>query len=169
MDKSLKNLSKCKHPHSRKAKALTKQTKKLISRNKGALTQNLKWTVTGTKIQWFIEHLPSHIVVCSPEQTKELIESYLIRFNEELEQITLKHSIGNRKNRQHASREDIIKMTIKRETEEYNTCGLEIPNVMDPHEMLLLRTWNGDLVALQHMKLIRLSKKKLDSLIPNNV
>jgi hypothetical protein len=45
-------------------------------------------------------------------------------FNEELEQIRLKHSVGNRKNRQHASREDIIRLTLLREEEEFNTCGL---------------------------------------------
>lgn len=49
---------------------------------------------------------------------------YLARFNDELEQIRIKHSVGNRKNRQHASREDIINMTIQRETEEFNTCGI---------------------------------------------
>jgi translation machinery-associated protein 16 len=46
------------------------------------------------------------------------------RFDAELEQIKIKHSIGNRKNRQHASREDIINLTIKAEREEFNSCGL---------------------------------------------
>lgn len=50
--------------------------------------------------------------------------SYLGRFDEELDQIKMKHSVGQRKNRQHASREDIINMTIKREREEFDTCGL---------------------------------------------
>jgi translation machinery-associated protein 16 len=51
---------------------------------------------------------------------------YIGRNDEELEQIGIKHSIGGRKNRQHASREDIIKMTKKREQEEFDTCGLGI-------------------------------------------
>lgn len=49
---------------------------------------------------------------------------YLARFNEELGQIKIKHSIGNRKNRQHANREDVINLTIKNEKEEFNGCGL---------------------------------------------
>jgi translation machinery-associated protein 16 len=57
-----------------------------------------------------------------------MIFSYLIRylgrFDAELEQIKIKHSIGNRKNRQHANREDIINLTIKTEREEFNSCGL---------------------------------------------
>lgn len=60
----------------------------------------------------------------TPFQIQELILKYLSRFDKELEQIKLKHSIGNRKNRQHASRQDIIKMTVNRELEEFNTCGL---------------------------------------------
>lgn len=50
----------------------------------------------------------------------------MARFDDELEQISLKQSIGKRKNtnRQHANREDIIKMTISRENEEFSTCGL---------------------------------------------
>lgn len=49
---------------------------------------------------------------------------YLSRYDEELEQIKLKHAIGQRKNRQHASREDVIRHTQQHEREEYNTCGM---------------------------------------------
>lgn len=49
---------------------------------------------------------------------------YISRFDEELQQIALKHSVGQRRNRQHASREDIIRLTRQREEEEYATCGL---------------------------------------------
>lgn len=50
------------------------------------------------------------------------------RFDDELEQIKIKHSVGNRKNRQHASREDMIKMTIKREYDEFHTGGIGMSN-----------------------------------------
>lgn len=54
---------------------------------------------------------------------------YLGRFDEELEQIKLKHSIGKRKNnRQHASREDIIMLTKLQEREWYRTCGIGKPH-----------------------------------------
>lgn len=49
---------------------------------------------------------------------------YLGRFDEELEQLQLKHSIGMRKGRQHGNREDIIKMTQKNERNDFNTCGI---------------------------------------------
>lgn len=54
------------------------------------------------------------------------IQRYIKRNDQELEQIAIKHSIGGRRNRQHASREDIIKMTKAREQEEFNTCGIGI-------------------------------------------
>jgi len=49
---------------------------------------------------------------------------YIGRNDEELEYIDTKNSVEGRKNRQHASREDIVKMTKKREQEEFDTCGL---------------------------------------------
>lgn len=75
-------------------------------------------------MKWFQDQLEESLEICTTSGIQELILKYLGRFDEELEQIKLKHSIGNRKNRQHASREDIIKMTVKREFEEYNTCGI---------------------------------------------
>ncbi|RLU25151.1 hypothetical protein DMN91_003243 [Ooceraea biroi] len=68
-----------------------------------------------------ILHPNSRKAIAIAKKTKK----YIGRNDEELEQITLKHSIG-RRNRQHASREDIIRMTKKREQEEFNTCGIGI-------------------------------------------
>ncbi|KAK4881053.1 hypothetical protein RN001_004372 [Aquatica leii] len=157
-----KELSKCKHPNSRKTKSITKQAKRIIVRNDNARTKNLKRSVTANKIQWFLDHIDPSLTVCTTEQTKELIERYLSRFDEELEQIEIKQSIGNRKSRQHANREDVINMTIQREKEEYNTCGLEMLNVMDGADLAAFRKWNGDLVSLQHLKLTRIRKSMLD-------
>jgi len=49
---------------------------------------------------------------------------YLKRFDEELNGIELKHSIGGKRRRQHANREDIIRMNMKNEEEEYKTSGI---------------------------------------------
>ncbi|KAJ8935951.1 hypothetical protein NQ314_012573 [Rhamnusium bicolor] len=111
----LKQLEKCKHPNSRKTKALTKQMKRQTTREKIKLSSNIKLNILGEKIVWFRDHLDPEWTTCSPKQVQDLILQYLSRFNAELEQIRLKHSIGNRKKRQHASREDIIHMTIESE------------------------------------------------------
>lgn len=55
---------------------------------------------------------------------RQIIKKYLSRFDEELQQINLKKSVGNKKNKSHNNREKIIRMTMERENNEYNTCGL---------------------------------------------
>lgn len=116
------------------------------------------------------------------------IGRYIARNDEELEQIAIKHSIGGRRGRQHASREDIIRMTKEREQEEFDTCGIgtynfflffitfcyrfvnivaiqyyfvEIPDIFIPKQCDILRTWNGESRFLPHFKFRRFGKKHL--------
>jgi hypothetical protein len=49
---------------------------------------------------------------------------YFLRFDEELEQIRLKKTIGKRQIGQHFSREKAIEMTLEMEKNEYETSGL---------------------------------------------
>ena len=48
----------------------------------------------------------------------------MARNDKELEQIQIKRSIGENRNRQHIGREDAICMTKQRETSDYQSCGL---------------------------------------------
>lgn len=121
----------------------------------------MKQNLIGEKIMWFRDRLDPNLNTCTCEILDELIEKYLGRFDDELEQIGIKHSVGGRKNRQHANREDIIKMTIKRERDEYNTSGLEIPDLLDDRNLDFIRKWNGELRFLQNIKLVRLGRKHL--------
>lgn len=154
-----KNLEKLKHPNSRKTMTLAKKLKKSEKKDQSKLGTHIKQNLIGEKIMWFKERIPEECEVFDKEQTLKLIESYLSRFDEELEQIALKNSIGQRKNRQHASREDVINMTRKKEQDEFETCGIEIPDLMDPQQMNVVRNWNGELRFLQHFKLKRFTKK----------
>ncbi|XP_044756712.1 translation machinery-associated protein 16 homolog [Coccinella septempunctata] len=152
----VKDISQCKHPCSRKTRALQRQIKKATTKEKKKIHGSIKQNLIGEKLLWFQEHL-QQVELLTPDHAEELIHMYLGRFNEELEQISIKHSIGNRKNRQHASREDIIKLTIKREEEEFRTCGIEIPDLLNQDQLNLLRTWNGELRYLPNFKLKRYS------------
>ncbi|XP_021924247.1 translation machinery-associated protein 16-like isoform X2 [Zootermopsis nevadensis] len=167
MPKSIKKelSKKILHPKSRKAVKLTKQTKKITTREKTKLMHHMKQNLIGEKFLWFRDHLVPDITKYTPELILIIIELYLGRFKEELEQISLKHSIGNRKNRQHASREDIIRLTLLREEEEFATCGLEIPDVTIPKQLEMLRNWDGELRLLQNFKLRRFSRKSLRDLV----
>lgn len=157
----IKNLEKLKHPNSRKTISLARKMLKSEKKNNNKIGTHVKQNLIGEKILWFKERIPEGCIVLDKEQTLKLIETYLARFDDELEQIALKNSIGQRKNRQHASREDIINITKKREVEEFETCGLEMPDLMDPHQMEVLRDWNGELRFLQHFKLKRIARKHL--------
>lgn len=159
----IKNIEKLKHPNSRKTISLAKKMQKNERKSNNKLGTHIKQNLTGEKILWFKERVPENNLVLNKEQTLALIENYLARFDEELHQISLKNSIGQRKNRQHASREDVINITKKREREEFDTCGLEMPDLMDIQQMEVLRNWNGELRFLQNFKLKRIAKTHLQS------
>lgn len=157
---SKQQLDKLKHPNSRKSLSLIKKAKKSDKKDQHRIGTQIKHNVIGEKLLWFKERLPDGEKL-SKEQVTQLIETYLSRFDEELEQIALKNSVGQRKNRQHASREDIINMTMKKEMEEFNTCGIEMPDLLDHQQLSTLRSWNGELRFLQHFKLKRIARKHL--------
>ncbi|KAJ2940205.1 hypothetical protein O0L34_g11772 [Tuta absoluta] len=161
MPKAKTSIDKLKHPNSRKTISIMKDMKKKERRDQIKLGTHIKQNLIGEKIMWFKERIPEECTVCTKEQVLELIQTYLARFDEELQQIALKNSIGHRKGRQHASREDIINITKKKELEEFLTCGIELPDLLDVQQMEVLRNWNGELRFLQHFKLKRFSKKHL--------
>ena len=94
----------------------------------------------------------------------ELAEGYLARFEDELEQIHLKNSIGGSKHNKkshYASRMDAIKLTIQTETDEFEGCGLEMPNLLDNETLTYFRDWDGELRFIQNINLKRFRKSDL--------
>lgn len=161
MPKIKKDIDKLKHPNSRKTLKLISKIKKHEKKDEKKVGTHIKQNLIGEKILWFKERIPEGCVVLTKEETLALIEEYLARFDEELEQIALKNSVGQRRNRQHASREDVINITKKQEQEEFETCGLEMPDLLDRQQMEVLKNWNGELRFLQHFKLRRIARKHL--------
>lgn len=161
MPNAKRNLEKLKHPNSRKTITMAKKMKKNEKKDQNKIGTYIKHNLIGEKIMWFKERIPENCNVLTKEQTLAIIQTYLARFDEELAQIALKNSVGQRKSRQHASREDVINITKKKEHEEFETCGLEMPNLMDAQQMTVLKEWNGELRYLQHFKLKRIARKHL--------
>lgn len=161
MPKIKRDIDKLKHPNSRKTLKLISKIKKHEKKDEKKVGTHIKQNLIGEKILWFKERIPEECVVLNKEETLALIEEYLARFDEELEQIALKNSVGQRRNRQHASREDVINITKKKEQEEFETCGLEMPDLLDKQQMEVLKNWNGELRFLQHFKLRRIARKHL--------
>ena len=83
-----------------------------------------KMSAVGEKIAWFRDQLEPDVTVYTPEMTSKLVELYLGRYDEELEQIQLKNQVGQRSSRQNASREDAIEHRRKLEKAEYEGCGI---------------------------------------------
>lgn len=142
--------------------AIAKRTKKITNRQKAKMGGMIKQSLIGEKMLWIQEHMEPDTCPYSPELTGQLLEMYIARNDEELEQIGIKHSVGGKRNRQHASREDVIRMTKEREQEEYNTCGIEIPDILIAAQCELLRNWNGELRLLPNFKFRRFGRKHLN-------
>ncbi|XP_012276326.1 translation machinery-associated protein 16 [Orussus abietinus] len=159
--KELGKSRKVLHPNSRKTAAIIKKNKKVSNRQKSKLGKVISQNIVAEKMMWLRDHMTPNVSPYTPELTAELLQLYIARHNEELDQIAIKHSIGGKRMRQHASREDILRMTKAREQEEYDTCGIEIPDVLNSTQCDLLRTWEGELRYLPNFKFRRFGKKHL--------
>lgn len=120
--------------------------------------------VQGKKLFWLYEQIEDLDGPLTPDMYIELLELYLTRFDEELEQINIKHTINKKRGNQHASRESVIKITLEKEVEDFNGGGLELPNLCDPVEFKEFLDWNGEASKIQHLKMHFVSKKFLESL-----
>ncbi|XP_059577277.1 translation machinery-associated protein 16 [Alligator mississippiensis] len=147
------------HPYSRKAAQLTRKAHKQEKKEKLKNEKALRLSTVGEKLQWFQSHLDPSKADYTKKEACELIENYLNRFSDELEQIELHNSIKGRQGRQHGSREMIIKQTMERERQLYEGYGIEIPDFVNSKHLKIFREWNGDLKKLPNIKMKKLSAK----------
>ncbi|KAG6802360.1 translation machinery-associated protein 16 [Apis mellifera caucasica] len=162
MRKEFLKAKKVTHPNSRKSIAIAKRTRKITNRQKAKMNGLIKQNLVGEKMLWIKEHMIPNICPYTPELTARLLETYITRHDEEMEQIVIKRSISYKRNKQHASREDVLRMTREREQEEYDTCGIEIPDILNPIQCEMLRNWNGELRYMTNFKFRRFGKKHLN-------
>merc|ERR1712071_553976 len=154
------------HPKSRKTDQISREWHRQVRVKNNRKETATKLSILGEKIAWFRDNLPEDLAVMTNTMTAELIEKYLARFDEEVEQIQMKNQIGHRNFRQHASREDSIAHSQQLEKQEFETCGLEIPDVMCSKNLEYLRKWDGSLKFISNISLKRCNKKNLLSLDP---
>ena len=119
------------------------------------------------KLIWIKENLPG-LLEDGAEPTRdvllELIEGLLSRFDEELQQIEIKKSIGGKNRRsQHSAREDAITLTLNTEKSDFEGCGLEMPDLLDPENFKYFTNWNGELRYVQNIKLKRFRRCDLEA------
>ncbi|MPC14283.1 translation machinery-associated protein 16-like [Portunus trituberculatus] len=163
--KVVKDNQKAIHPRSRKAKQISKKVSRELKLKKRRGDSNIKLQCLGDKLAWFKENMDQEMDVITPGQVLELIQKYIDRNTEELEQITLKHSIGGRQVRQHASREDCLRITKERETELFTNSGFETVDFLTPDSLKIFKSWTGELRHLPNIKLRKYTKQGLEAMI----
>ncbi|XP_034653046.1 translation machinery-associated protein 16 homolog [Drosophila subobscura] len=160
-----KELEKCKHPNSRKTKALGKKARRQNNKHKVRLGHAIKSNIMGEKLTWFLGQIAEdRTTPLTPQEFEDLIALYMQRFDEELAQINLKQSIGKHRANQHAARKDVITITLEKERNEYKSGGMELVNLCDPLKLKMLRDWDGSALSVQHLKLDLVSFNMLERL-----
>merc|ERR1719508_246112 len=119
------------------------------------------------KLVWIKDSLPA-VMDDEGQMTKdamlELVTGLLSRFDEELEQINIKNSIGGKNRRkQHSSREDAINHTLAVEKSDFEGCGIEMPDLFDAANLSYFTAWNGEVRFVQNIKLRRVRRAELES------
>lgn len=122
-----------------------------------------KANILGEKFAWFTEALEDTSEAITAERFLDLMDKYLNRFDEELEQIRLKQSISKNRSHQHFSRESAIKMTVEKDTADYNGGGTMFLDLCDPAQFHAFKEWNGNAMALQHIKMCLITKKFIEN------
>lgn len=162
MKKEYSKAKKMLHPNSRKSNAIARRAQKISNKEKAKMAGLIKQNLIGEKMMWLKENMLPDICPYTPELTADLLNAYISRNDKEIEQIDIKRSIGGKRNRQHASREDVIKMTKERDQQEYDSCGIEIPDILIVSQCKMLQKWNGELNLLPNFKFRRFGKKHLN-------
>ncbi|KAI8033447.1 hypothetical protein M5D96_013810 [Drosophila gunungcola] len=148
-----------------KTKALGKKARRQNHKHRVRLGHAIKSNITGEKLSWFLGQIDEgRTEPLTPQELEDLIELYFTRFDEELEQINLKQSIGKHRANQHAARKDVITMTLEKERNEFRSGGLELMNLCDPLKLKTLREWDGSALSVQHLKLDLVSHNMLQRL-----
>lgn len=155
------------HPTSRKVlKMVKKETHRFNVESKGKIgIQRL--SSLAEKLVWIRDNLPGVVDEETGQVTKEsvleLVNGLLSRFDEELEQINIKKSIGGKHRRkQHSSREDAINHTLTIEKSDFEGCGLEFPDLFDADNLAFFTEWNGEVRYVQNIKLRRFRRADLE-------
>lgn len=147
------------HPNSRKALQLSRKAHHEERVQRRQDVQSMKLELLGNKLQWFQDNLDLTKTAYTKADLAELVERYLGRFDEELQQIEIVNSMKSRQGRQHVPRETAIKTTLEKEKRDYETVGLEVPDVMNGKNLRYFRDWTGELRYIQNIKLRRAYEK----------
>lgn len=157
MPKSQKTkLEKVIHPYSRKALQVERRYSHDKRLSKARKERSSKLDILAEKLKWFHDHLDDREVYTKSELF-DMVENFRKRFDEELQQISIVHSVGTRKSKQYAPREAAIQITKEMENNEFESVGIEVPDFLNKANLLAFRNWNGEMKYVQNFKLRKIS------------
>lgn len=122
------------------------------------------------RLRWFQMRLKPDTVKYSPNDMLQFISAYLNRFTidvQSLKKQLQERSPSNKNTSLNASKKALIAMEaiIKQEAEEFDSCGLEVPDLMNGKDLKQLQEWDGSAIQVQHFRLKRMRRKNLEELI----
>ena len=165
MPKTQKNKTeKVVHPYSRKA---MKEERKILHKQRvaqGRHDRSSKLDVLAEKLRWFHDHLDDRASYTKADLV-EMVEQFRHRFDEELDQITIVHSLGARKsNKQHVSRQAAIRFTMEMEKNEFESIGMEVPDLLNKDTLFNFRLWGGEMKYVQNFKMRKVGARDVEKL-----
>ena len=146
------------HPNSRKAAYVNKQVSRESRVLKSKADTTLKQEQLQQKLLWFHSNMDSSKTVYTKHELAELTSSYLERFDEQLEQISIANSVGSRQGKQHVSRETAINITKEKETQQFGSVGVEVPDLINGKAFSYFKSWPEEIKYHPNIK-FRKSKR----------
>ncbi|KAI9482677.1 MAG: translation machinery-associated protein 16 [Benjaminiella poitrasii] len=150
--KTIKNRDSI-HPYSRKAHQISRvyQRREKLAQQEKKKQSNPK----GERWLWFKEAFGEEKSVATKPELQQLIEIYLQRHDEEIEQLEQERNRGHRKPK--SSRQELLESIKESEKNEYAS-GMELPDMTNGKVLKLLREWNGDKNGMSRIATIRIHK-----------
>lgn len=159
LNKVTKNVSKATgsiHIKGRKFKQLNRATlrdKKITAKKAESLEKKLRDMLLFKFVQEVLNTEFKGKSVFTLAEMKLLIESFLARFDDELEQMKKEKRPG----RPVSTKQKILEEKVKHDRQLYET-GLRFPDISDSHTVDRIRLWNGSTGGTTVMKFTFISK-----------
>ncbi|CAH7672074.1 hypothetical protein BY996DRAFT_6412878 [Phakopsora pachyrhizi] len=152
------------HPHSRRAKQLTRVG---LRCDKLSHEKKERRKIENSKVNrllWFSLSLDPDLSSISLPELHKLLELYLNRNTDQLESERSERRTGRPK----SMIQERIELELERESEEYST-GFVLPDLTSPQNVFLLRQWaevhSGDPSFMPRIRLIRIFRDTPDKII----
>ncbi|KAJ3282856.1 hypothetical protein HDU79_009610 [Rhizoclosmatium sp. JEL0117] len=143
------------HPYSRKATQMRRAYAREERVDKLKSSKDASRTLEVDRMVWFKYALPDEVEAATPELVHDLIDQYINRNEDEIEE--LKSQI--RPNRPKPPRIQLLEMLKGKDMHEYRT-GMKVPILTDAANVVRLRKWEGDYNGITAIKMTSVASSK---------